>query len=68
MASKNRKETPTARITRLIRTAFRAAEIGEEGKARGLMETAIKNGATLHPRTLKGFEIAITKGLRDTRV
>jgi hypothetical protein len=67
MASKHRNETPAARIMRLIRTAFQAAQIGEEGKARSLMASALKAGATLDDRTSTGFEFAIAKGLRDTR-
>lgn len=65
--AKPRNETPQRRIMRLIRTAFQAAEIGEDAKARNLMDTAIKNGAVIADKTAKGFEIAIAKGIRDTR-
>lgn len=65
--AKPRKETPKRRLIRLIATAFRAAEIGEEGDARRLMNMALKSGAILDPRTETGFELAIKKGLRDTR-
>lgn len=65
--AKQRNETPKRRIIRLMRTAFKAAEIGEEAKARALMENAIRDGAVIDPNTTKGFEIAILKGLRETR-
>ena len=68
MASKNRKETQTGRICRLIRGAFNAAAAGNEREARGLIKSAIKEGALLSQETEIGLEIAIRKGLRDTRI
>jgi len=50
----------------MIRCAFNEAAIGNEKTARSYWTQAIKEGYVVNPKTEKGLEIAITKGLRDT--
>ena len=62
-----RKETPKRRIMRLVRLAYKEAEIGNSENARSLWETAKSAGYEPEDKGRKGFEIAIKKGLRETR-
>jgi hypothetical protein len=64
---KPRKETPAGRISRLLRSAFSEAAVGNEGEARGFWKSAVKAGYAPDPHTERGLEIAILKGLRETR-
>lgn len=65
--AKRREETINTRISRLVRSAFREAEIGNEATARSFWKSAINSGWEPQPKNVKGFEIAIERGIRDTR-
>jgi hypothetical protein len=67
MASKHRNETNAARIGRLVKSAFREAEIGNDGSARSFWAAALKAGYTPDERSTEGLRLAIAKGLRETR-
>lgn len=61
----SKKSTGAESIPRLIRCAFNEANLGNEEHARSLWKTAVERGYVEHPKTKKGLEIAIQKGLRD---
>lgn len=63
-----KQETKKGMISRMIRSAFRKAEIGEDRVARQLWQEVINLGYVPNPHTEKGLEIAIENGLRETRL
>ena len=62
-----RKETPARKIIRLINLAYKSAALGEEAEAREYWKSAHHAGYEPNTNKLRSFEIAITKGLRETR-
>lgn len=58
-------ENKHAHISRILRCMFNDAAVGEEHIARRRLAEAIALGYVPNPKTLKGLEIAIKKGLRD---
>ena len=62
-----RKENPKRTVMRLVRCAYHEASIGNTEHARSLWASAITHGYDPGERGAKGFEMAIAKGIRDTR-
>ena len=62
-----RKETQARKCMRLINLAYKSAGIGDEAKARSYWRSARLSGYEPNANKLRSFEIAITKGINETR-